>query len=413
MRSIIRASRLLFALGALSISGASIGCGRAEAETVTAPPPTQVSVAPVVTRELRDWDEFTGRLEAAESVEIRPRVSGYVDSVHFVEGALVERGQLLFQIDPRPLRTEVTRLTAELERAQSGLDVAATEHARTKRLVEQRVISDQEFERLKGGAHASRAALAAASAALSAARLDLEFTRVRSPIKGRVSRALIRPGNLVSSASLLTTVVSVDPIMAYFDVDERSYLALGGASSASRRAGGSAQSPVFLGLMNEEGYPHQGRLDFLDNRLDPNSGTMQVRAVFSNLEGRFTPGLFARLKLVAEHGHPSVLIDERAVGTDLGKKFVLVVGPDQTLEYRVVTLGPPLGDLRVVERGLTGGDVIVVNGLSHVRAGMRVAPTQVAMSSGRQSLVQVASMAGTPEPSPTERQDQSTEGRLP
>jgi membrane fusion protein, multidrug efflux system len=306
----------------------------------------------------------------------------------------------------------VSRLTAELERAQSGLDVAALEHARGKRLVEQRVISDQEFQRLKGGAHATRATLAAAAAALQAARLDLEFTRVSSPITGRVSRALIRPGNLVSSASLLTTVVSVDPIMAYFDVDERSYLALRGAPSASR-GNGPAQNAVFLGLMNEENYPHQGRLDFLDNRLDPSSGTMQVRAVFSNGEGRFTPGLFARLKLVAEHSHPSVLIDERAVGTDQGKRFVLVLGPDQTLEYRVVTLGPLLEDLRVVERGLTAGDVIVVNGLSHVRAGMKVAPTQVAMSGGRQSLVQVASLAGTLEAPTSERQDRTAEGQLP
>jgi multidrug efflux system membrane fusion protein len=364
------------------------GCARAGAETNAAPAPPAVSVAPVISQELRDFHEFSGRLEASATVEIRARVSGYIDSAHFAEGARVDKGQLLFRIDPRPFQAEVKRLEAELARTRSELELANLNNARATRLLQERVIPEQEADRLRSGASTAQGSLAAAAAALELARLDLEFTRVRSPIAGRVSRVLIQPGNLVSSANLLTTVVADDPIYAYFDADEQSFLDFS-RQHARRDDGRLTSSPVFMGLIHEQNYPHAGRLDFVDNRVDGRAGTIRARAVFQNPDGRFTPGLFARLRLVGQQAKPTLLISERAVGTDLGKKFVLALKPDQTLDYREVSLGASVESLRVVNAGLSPDDVIVVNGLSHVRAGMKVAPTVVAMSPSR-GLTQLA-----------------------
>ena len=255
------------------------------------------------------------------------------------------------------------------------------------------------------------------NAQLNAARLNLDYAHVRSPIDGRVSRALITPGNLVSSANLLTTVVSDDPIYAYFDTDEATYLKFAalnsgnGANGANGNSGAnrgngtpsadqprraSAPSPVFMGLVGEAGYPHEGALNFIDNQVDARSSTIHARAVFDNKDGRFTPGLFARIKLVASHSYDAILIDERAVGNDLGKKYVLVLKPDDTLEYRPVTLGTRIDGLRVVEEGLQSADIIVVNGLQHVMAGAKVDATRVAMTAGGAGLAQVAAADPSP-----------------
>jgi multidrug efflux system membrane fusion protein len=351
------------------------GCARSQAATDAAPPPPKVTVAEVIARPLEQWGEFIGRLEAAESVEIRPRVGGFVDSLHFTEGARVKKGQLLFQIDPRPLQAEVNRLAAELEQRKAALELATANAVRAERLFAEKVITEQELDRLRAEASTSRSAVGAARAALEAARLNLEFSQVRAPIAGRASRALIRPGNLVTSASLLATIVSEEPIHAYFDADEQTYLAF-----SARAKEGEAPS-VFLGLINEQGYPHEGRLDFLDNRLDPKTGTIRARASFANSGGAFTPGLFARLKLALSEPRPSILIEDRAVGTDLGKRFVLVLKSDETVDYRSVELGPLVDGLRVVESGLVPGEVIVKNGLSHVRPGMRITPALAPMQS--------------------------------
>ncbi len=368
--------KLVFAIklaSLLAVSASTLtGCSRSQAATDAAPPPPKVTVAEVIARPLEQWGEFTGRLEAAESVEIRPRVSGFVDSLHFTEGARVEKGQLLFQIDPRPLQAEVSRLGAELEQRKAALELANANYARAERLFAEKVITEQEVDRLRAEASTSRSALGAARASLEAARLNLDFSRVRAPISGRVSRALIRPGNLVTSASLLTTVVSEDPIHAYFDADEQTFLAF-----TQQSKGG--QAPAYLGLISEQGHPHEGRLDFLDNRLDPKTGTIRARASFENPNGAFTPGLFARLKLALSERRPAILIDDRAVGTDLGKRFVLVLKADETVDYRSVKLGPLVDGLRVVKEGLAPSDVIVKNGLSHVRPGMRVTPTVAPM----------------------------------
>jgi membrane fusion protein, multidrug efflux system len=391
-------------------------CSHSQAQSASnaAPPPPGVTVAQVISRPLHHWDELTGELQAVNTVEVHPRVSGFIDSVQFIEGARVGKGQLLFQIDPRPFQIEIERLEAEIRRAQSKLDFATAGRARAERLYAQNAIAREEYEQLTSAETEAAGDLGSLSAQLHAARLNLEYSHVRSPIDGHVSRALITPGNLVSSANLLTTVVSDDPIYAYFDTDEATYLKFaqegqavaqegqivaqeGQAvrrAAANRAAKGAASSPVFMGLVGEQGYPHQGRLDFIDNQVDARSSTIHARAVFDNKDGRFTPGLFARIKLVANDSYDAILIDERAVGSDLGKKFVLVLKPDDTLEYRAVTLGKRIDGLRVVEEGLRPADTIVVNGLQHVAAGAKVQATRVAMTAGGPGLAQVEIAAG-------------------
>jgi len=389
-------------------------CSHSQAQSASnaAPPPPGVTVAQVISRPLHHWDELTGELQAVNTVEVHPRVSGFIDSVQFTEGARVGKGQLLFQIDPRPFQIEIERLEAELRRAQSKLDFATAGRARAERLYAQNAIAREEYEQLTSAETEASGDLGSLNAQLHAARLNLEYSHVRSPIDGHVSRALITPGNLVSSANLLTTVVSDDPIYAYFDTDEATYLKFAQEGQAvrqqavaqegqavrrapaSRAANGAASSPVFMGLVGEQGYPHQGRLDFIDNQVDARSSTIHARAVFDNKDGRFTPGLFARIKLVANDSYDAILIDERAVSNDLGKKFVLVLKPDDTLEYRAVTLGTRIDGLRVVEEGLRPADTIVVNGLQHVAAGAKVQATRVAMTAGGSGLAQVEAPAG-------------------
>ncbi len=337
----------------------------------------------MVSRQLRDFEEFTGRLEPVTTVSIQPRVAGFVDSAQFTEGAHVSKGQLLFRIDPRPYQAEVDRLAAQLKRARTQSELAAINHERGKQLIAKHVIAQQDFDQLATAAISSGDDIGAAAAALEAARLNLEFTQVRSPIDGRISRMLITPGNLVATTSVLTTVVSDNPVYAYFDADEQTYLRF------TNNAGGGT-SPVYMGLADEQGYAHEGRLDFVDNQVDARSGTIRARAVFDNKDGHYTPGLFARIKLIGGQAHDTILIDERAVGTDLGKKFVLALKTDNTLEYRPVTLGANIDGLRVVSQGLANGDVIVVNGLQHVRPGATVAPTRVPMDAGNTGVAQLA-----------------------
>ena len=315
----IRLSLTLSALAAGLVSALLSGCGHSLAATKAASPPApEVTVAQVIAKPLHQWIELTGTLQAVDTVQVRARVSGYVDAVRFVEGARVAKGAVLFQIDPRPFALEVDRLNAELNRAQSKLDYANAGRARAERLIAQNAIAREEYEQLTSAATEAAGNVGSIRAQVSAARLNLDFTQVRSPIDGHVSRALITAGNLVSSADVLTTVVSDDPVYAYFDTDEASYLKF------ARLAGGAAHgradyaSAVFLGLVGEQGYPHEGRLDFLDNQDDSHSGTISARAVFDNHDGQFTPGLFARIKLVAHDSFDAVLIDDREIGTDLG-----------------------------------------------------------------------------------------------
>jgi RND family efflux transporter MFP subunit len=369
------------------------GCQRGTANDLAAAPPApEVSVASVLIRDWSESREFTGRLQAVDSVEVRPRVGGYVEALHFSEGSEVAKGTPLFQIDPRPYRAEVQRLRAESERARAELELAVSNEARAARLLEENAISREEYDSLKTAQRIADAELGAVEAALDTAELNLEFTTVRAPISGRVSRAHITAGNLVDSSTLLTTLVSDDPIHAYFDADEQSFLEYIHAHPAGLGDDDAdLQRPaVYVGLINEAGYPHTGRLDFIDNHIDPLSGTIRGRAVLSNPEGFFTPGLFVRLQLVSPTNQPVAMVDDRAIGTDLDRKFVLVVDEQNVAQYRQVETGPIVGQLRVIRSGLDSGDVVIVNGLQRVRPGMQVAPVTVAMNRDLREREQLA-----------------------
>ncbi|HWN39099.1 MAG TPA: efflux RND transporter periplasmic adaptor subunit [Gammaproteobacteria bacterium] len=364
---------------------ALVGCTVGEASSPPpAPPAPEVTTAEVAVRDLNDWADFTGRLEAVDSVAIRPRVGGFVESVHFAEGGRVAAGDLLYQIDPRPFKAEVDRLGAERERALAQLKLAQTYRERAERLLARNATSQEEFEQLAADATVAAAQLASLNAALEKAALDLSFTRVTAPIAGRVSRAIVTAGNLVDASIVLTTVVSDEAVYAYFDVDEQTYLEHVQQSNAPE------QSVVHVGLINEQGYPHEARLDFVDNQVDPNHGTIRARAVLDNSDGKFTPGLFARMKLVSPNRHSAALVDDRAIGTDLGKRFVFVVDEQGVVQYRSVETGRLVEGLRIVENGLAAGDVVIVNGLQRVRPGVSVAQTRVAMGHDLPALANLA-----------------------
>ena len=363
---------------AVLISTLAAGCARPAAQQAP-PADPQVTVAAVLARDVTEWDEFTGRLEAVNTVAIRPRVSGYVSTVRFVEGALIEKGALLFQIDPRPFQAEVDRLRAELVRARATVQRASSERRRAERLSAENAMSAEERERRASFADEAAAQVAAVEAGLRAAELNLEFTRVTAPITGRVGRAIVTPGNLVSSgpgeATLMTTVVSLDPIYAAFDADEQTFLRYAnGGGRGAREA-----RPIRMALASDEDFPRQGRLTFLDNQLDPETGTIRGRAVFRNPDGELTPGLFVRLRLSDGGRTRSTLVQDRAVGTDLDKRFVLVVDDQGTVQYRAVTLGPLVDGLRVIRTGLVEGERVIVNGLQRVRPGVKVSAELVAM----------------------------------
>lgn len=350
-------------LAALALAGCA-----ADAQTSAPPaPPPAVSVAPVTFQALRQWDDFTGRLEAVDTVALRPRVTGEVIAAPFTEGARVRKGQLLFQIDPRPFQAEVDRLSAEADRARAKAQLASADSDRGQRLLAQEAVAKEEAERLVSEVRSAKADLGAAEAALRAAQLSLSFTRVVSPIDGRVSRALITRGNQVGPADLLTTIVSDGPIYATFSTDEQTYL-----KYAEAQRGG--EGPVYMGLMTEAGFPHQGKLHFLDNAVDARSGTISGRAVFDNSDGAFTPGLFARVRLVSRESRTVALIPESALGTDLGKRYVLVLGGGNKVQYRSVTLGRAAGGYRIVLTGLKPGETIVTAGLQKVKPGDTVTP---------------------------------------
>jgi len=359
------------------------GCARPAAQPAE-PPPPKVSVSQVVFRDLTEWDEFTGRLEAVNTVAVRPRVSGFVSAVRFREGAIVRRGDLLFQIDPRPFQAEVDRLKAEVVRARATVQRANSEAQRAERLTAQDAMSREEHDRRASFAQEAGAQVEAVAAALRAAELNLEFTRVTSPITGRVGRAVTTEGNLVSSgpgeATLMTTVVSLDPIYAVFDVDEQSFLRYGTLASEGKRASArEAGLGIQMALAGEQDFPHAGKMNFLDNQVDPATGTIRARAVFANGDSTLTPGLFVRLRVPGTRSYGGALVRDGAVGTDLDKRFVYVVGGDRTIAQRPVTLGPNINGLRVVRTGLANGDLIVVNGLQRVRPGMKVETEVVPM----------------------------------
>jgi RND family efflux transporter MFP subunit len=359
-------------------------CGR---DAPPPPPPPEVTVAAVIERDINDWDEFSGRLQAVESVDIRPRVTGYIERVAFREGADVRKGDLLFVIDPRPYQADLSRAEAALARAKAQAELGRAQRDRAERLVGTNAISRDDYDARVNAARAAEADVASAEAAVRAARLNLEFTRITSPIDGRASRAEVTTGNLVQSTgnppTLLTTVVSMDPIYVEFEGDEQVYLKYTELSRRGDRASSrQARNPVFMGLSSEEGYPHEGYMVFVDNRLNTQTGTIRGRAVFENKDRLFTPGLFARIKLIGSGKYHALLVSDRAIGTDQDHKFVLVLGADGKLEYREVKIGRVVDGLRVVLEGVKAGEKIVVNGLQRARPKQAVKATEVPMDQG-------------------------------
>jgi multidrug efflux system membrane fusion protein len=369
---------LRYPLAALALVVLS-ACGKGPESAAQAPAAAKVNVAKVLEQPVNEWDEVTARLEAPETVQVRPRVSGQIDSVAFTDGALVKKGDLLFQIDPRPFEAEVHRLDAQLQQAKAASVRSNNEAQRGERLRTNNAISAELADSRTTTAQESKAAVAAIQAQLDLARLNLSFTHVTAPITGRVSRAEITAGNIVTAdQSILTSVVSTDKVYAYFDADERVFLKYNQLARDGKRG---ATTPVYMGLSNEVENPHLGQMNFVDNQVNPRTGTIRGRAVFDNSKGEYTPGLYARLKLVGSGTYSAMLIKDEAVGTDLGKKFVLVVDKDNKATYRNVDLGPKLEGLRIVRSGLAKDDRIVVSGLQRVRPGSPIDPQDTPMAS--------------------------------
>jgi RND family efflux transporter MFP subunit len=373
-----RRKRLGVALGfgaALLIPAILAGCGRAVPEA--APPPPAVTVAPVDGREVVEWDEFTGRTVPIRTVEVRPRVSGYIQEVRFQSGQLVKKGEVLFIIDPRWHQAEFDRRQAEYDQANVHLDNAKREADRSPQLLKNQAISAEEAEARQARYKEAQAAALAAQAARDFARLDLDYTQIRAPIDGRVSREMVTEGNYVSgiagNATLLTTIVSLDRIYVYADIDENSLLKFNALMRANKLASNNnGQIPVELELADEKQFPHHGTIESFDNHLDPQSGSILLRAVFPNPDGRIMPGLFARIRIPASQSYRAVLVEERAIGTDQSQKFVYTLTRSNTVEFRPVRLGPAIRGKRVVREGLAPGEVVVVNGLQRLRPGISV-----------------------------------------
>lgn len=376
---------------ALALLAALVAAGcSSEAAPAGGPPPPEVSVAPVLSKPVGQWDEFTGRVAAVESVELRPRVSGYVQRVAYAEGQEVRKGDLLFVIDPRPYQAALDRAQAELARARAESQLARAQDARAQSLIEAKAISREEFEQRRANTAGADAAVRAAEAAVAAARLDLQFTQVRAPVSGRAGRALVTGGNLAQAdATLLTTVVSQDPVFVYFEADEQTWLRYAELARKGERA--DTGNPVRVGLASESGYPHAGTVDFIDNQVDPGTGTVRARAVLRNPDRLFTPGLFARVQLQGGGERPALLVDDKAILTDQDRKYVYVLGDGNTALRRDVVLGRNVGGLRVVASGLTPRDRVIVRGLQKVFfPGMPVVPKAVAMDAPASSGPAVA-----------------------
>lgn len=347
--------------------------------------PPAVTVSRPAAREVTDWDEYTGRFEATESVEVRARVAGYLEQVHFKDGQMVAKGDLLYTIDRRPFEAATGQARAELDQAKTKYENTLKDIERGRPLVDRKYMSEKVFDDRTNLRREAEAAVKVAEAKVRTAELDLGFTLITAPISGRLSRSLITAGNYVSGGgaaqpTLLTTIVSQNPIYVYFDVSEANAikyrrLALGGATGFAGSAGGSAE----IGLPDERGFSHSGKIDFSDNRLDTGTGTLRVRAVVDNAKGLFSPGLFARVRVAGSSAYQALLLPDEAFGTDQANKFVLVVGEDGMVARRVVQQGPIAQGLRVVKSGINQGDWVVIKGLQRARPGQKVNPTREAL----------------------------------
>jgi multidrug efflux system membrane fusion protein len=390
LRSAVRP--VVLALGAAGIAALIAGCSDATGKAAEGPAQAQagppVSAAVVVEKPIADTQEFSGRLEAVEHVEIRSRVSGFITAVNFKPGATVKKGEVLFVIDPRPFQAEAERAAAAAKSARAKADLAKLELTRAESLLADKAIAQREYDASASAQKELDANARAAQAQYETAKLNLTYSRVVSPIDGRVSKAEITLGNLVDASSVLTSVVSMDRIYASFDGDEDTYLRV------RTQAHSGQPVTVRVGLANEEGFPHEGKLEFVDNQLDTRAGSVRMRATFANKDDVMAPGLFARVQIGGGSEKQALLITDRAVGTDQSHKFVFVVDKDGKAEYREVKLGPVVDGLRVVKTGLKPGEKIVVNGLQRVRPGSPITAQTVPMvattSNGKDKSAQLA-----------------------
>jgi membrane fusion protein, multidrug efflux system len=343
----------------------------ASAVAAQQPGPPPVTVAKPVVKDLIEWDEFTGRFEASAAVDLRARVNGFLESVHFADGALVKQGDLLFIIDRRPYQAIVNHAQAVLNAAQTRFDFTKVEFERADRLMRSNTISERTLDERRQQYLSAQADVNGARATLDQARLDLGFTEIRAPISGRISRKLVTEGNLVrANDTLLTTLVALDPIYFYFDVDERSFLSYARmASNGTRNSAGRNGLEVQIALSDEREFPHKGVMDFIDNRLDAGSGTMRGRAKLDNPQGLLIPGLFGRIQVPGSPTYKAVLIPDEAIGADLDRRFVYVVAGDGSLSQKLVRLGSRQDGYRIVRQGLTGDETIIVSGLQRIRFG--------------------------------------------
>ncbi len=374
IRHTVKMGLALLALAALSACGQ--GGGQAQGGAPQAP---QVTVSAPVQKVVREWDEYTGRFVAVDRVEIRARVSGYLNSIHFKDGDIVYKGDLLFVIDPRPYEAALAASRARLQQAQSQLQLANRELQRAENLRRTQAVSEAVLDERLQQVRAAQGAVLEAEAAVRADELNVEFTQVKAPVTGRISQRLVSVGNLVSggqaSSTLLTTIVSLDPIHFVFNADQQAYLRYVRLSQTGDRASSrEVANPVVLALPGETDFPHVGRMDFVDNEIDFSTGTIRGRAVFNNPNMVFTPGLFARLRLVGREEYPALLLPDSAIGTDQARRFVYVIGEGNVPQYRPVTLGPIIDGLRVVREGLQPTDKVVTAGLQRIRPNAPVTP---------------------------------------
>jgi multidrug efflux system membrane fusion protein len=377
------------ALAAAAAAALAAGCDQAPSQASakkTAPPVPTVSVAKPVEREIVEWDEYTGRFDAKETVEIRARISGYLNEVKFKDGQQVQQGKLLFAIDPRPFERALDQAKAELFAATTKVENANLDIVRGRPLLERKIISDKTFDDRMALVKDAQAAVKVAEAKVKSAELDLSFATIAAPISGRIGRTLVTAGNWVSAgsvsgATLLTTIVSQDPIYIYFDVSENNYIKYKRLAERGEAAGAAdVGALVEVALPDERGFPHKGKLDFLDNRLDQGTGTLRARAVLANKAGLFSPGLFARVRVTGTPSYAAFLIPDEAIGTDQTNKYVLVVLDDGMVERRNIKPGPLVEGLRVVREGLAVGDWVVTKGLQRARPGSKVEPRRMVIA---------------------------------
>jgi RND family efflux transporter MFP subunit len=392
----VQCLRILLPVTIAAMAAVGSGCGPApsHAQPPGAGGPPPVSVAPVTRRMVEEFDEFSARLAAVEQVEVRARVAGTLEKVHFRDGQVVRKGAPLFTIDQRPFAAEVARNAASVASARTQGELARSQLARAEKLLPMRAISQEEADQLRAAAQNAASTLRAAEATLATAQLNLGYTRIAAPISGRVSRTAVTAGNLVGvSEPVLTTIVSTDRVYAYFDASEAAYLKYGQAGANPPAAKGPV---VQMGLFNEQGFPHAGKIDFVDNRLNPATGSMQLRAVFDNKEGRFTPGLSAHVKVSAGKPYEATVVPDRAITTDQTRKVVLVVGANRVVESREVKPGALVDGMRVVT-GVKPGENIIVDGLQRAIPGAPVTPQLVQLDANGKPL---APPAGAPPRAP-------------